>query len=747
MKAVEQMILMLIWSSIHRSSAKLDVLVRINESTVLKCPTHSTTTSTNWFVPGIVAPISTNSTLYTDNNRISITVNHRKGEYNLRISNFQTSDVGIYKCTVSIKNVAYQHEFNLIIGKPPRNLRIENIENQSTVQGKEGEELTLKCTVESGEPKESLLFERNGNILKESNTSTVILTFILRHTDHRSLYTCKAISSALNVTLSQFVTVMVLYAPQVNLGNVGESLMIEEGNKLTVNCIAEGNPEPYNYTWTKMSETTRLISTLPAFYINVIQRKDAGLYSCVVTNTIGSGKADTNVVVMYSPKVDIIYTNYTEKTKQRCLVCKVKGVPEEYTFSEWEHKSYYGDHIRFMSGNQNGSLTLPTENMRDSGYQDNGYYKCTVSNGIADSDGVMRQSAEVYLVVEGKPIFVSDNVEEVYGKYLGSISIVVNIFSIPKYTELEVLDGKSQPISFGSHFRLIEENTSVMDQFLGTEIKVIGYKITVKIERLTNDNIDKYTFKAKNEFGQSMHMISVLFAGTPEPPLNVTVVPVENGARIEWTTNFNGGFKQSFFIEYREQEDKRWQKVQTLTSTMNDRMFWTIGNLHEDRSYSFRMFSRNKIGDSNRTDEIDVKIFKKKNEAILYGVVGSVLFGSILVIVSLIYLIKKWINKQSMTKKKAVNKDYSQAYNLEERVYDEIDENNMTGSCFIKTEKNERNDNKDEDQPIQKENNGRRRDILFSRSQSSKENDESNAIENTRQSHENLHGTHSYEQF
>ncbi|OPL33600.1 hypothetical protein AM593_04948, partial [Mytilus galloprovincialis] len=137
--------------------------------------------------------------------------------------------------------------------------------------------------------------------------------------------------------------------------------------------------------------------------------------------------------------------------------------------------------------------------------------------------------------------------------------LVVNIFSIPKYTKLEVLDGRSQPITFGSNFRLIEENTSVMDRFLGTEIKVIGYKITVKIERLTNDNIDTYTFKVKNDFGQSVHMISVLSAGTPEPPLNVTVVPVANGARVEWTTNFNGGFKQSFFVEYREQGDKKWE--------------------------------------------------------------------------------------------------------------------------------------------------------------------------------------------
>lgn len=84
------------------------------------------------------------------------------------------------------------------------------MKNQSTVERKEGENLTLQCTVKSGQPKEILLFEKNGKIIKESNTSTVNITAILRHTDHQSRYTCKAISPALNVSLSQTVTVNVL---------------------------------------------------------------------------------------------------------------------------------------------------------------------------------------------------------------------------------------------------------------------------------------------------------------------------------------------------------------------------------------------------------------------------------------------------------------------------------------------------------------------------------------------------------
>lgn len=109
----------------------------------------------------------------------------------------------------------------------------------------------------------------------------------------------------------------------------------------------------------------------------------------------------------------------------------------------------------------------------------------------------------------------------------------------------------------------------------------------------------------------------------------------------------------------------------------------------------------------------------------LYGVVVSVSLVSMLVIVCLIYLIKKRTNKQGKTKKKSVIKDYSQVYKLEERVYDEIDVTQMTGSVFTKTVKNEGNDNKDGVQPIQTE----------------------NSDENTVLSHENLHGKNSYEQF
>lgn len=106
---------------------------------------------------------------------------------------------------------------------------------------------------------------------------------------------------------------------------------------------------------------------------------------------------------------------------------------------------------------------------------------------------------------------------------------------------------------------------------------------------------------------------------------------------------------------------------------------------------------------------VSIHIAEKNNEAILYSIAVSASFGSILIIVSIISLIKNsmWTNKQVKTKKKKVTKYFSQAYNLEEHVYDEMSENLMTGIFFIKTEKN----NKDEDQPIKNENSDIRQEL------------------------------------
>lgn len=94
-------------------------------------------------------------------------------------------------------------------------------------------------------------------------------------------------------------------------------------------------------------------------------------------------------------------------------------------------------------------------------------------------------------------------------------------------------------------------------------------------------------------------------------PLNVTLMPVANDVEIEWNSNFNGGFQQYFYIEYRDQDSTIWKQKLAFNTTTNAGNSFTVHNLRYSRLYFFRMFARNRIGESNKTHEMFVIITRK----------------------------------------------------------------------------------------------------------------------------------------
>lgn len=110
----------------------------------------------------------------------------------------------------------------------------------------------------------------------------------------------------------------------------------------------------------------------------------------------------------------------------------------------------------------------------------------------------------------GKPFFVIANTDAVYWVYHQSVSLAVHIFSNPKYTNIEIFDKKGNAINSGLPLKVIEYYPSVIDAFHGTRVHAKGYRITIKIENLTDEYITEYTFNVMNAFGQSKHRLSVL---------------------------------------------------------------------------------------------------------------------------------------------------------------------------------------------------------------------------------------------
>ena len=84
------------------------------------------------------------------------------------------------------------------------------------------------------------------------------------------------------------------------------------------------------------------------------------------------------------------------------LTCRASGgYPTTYSYKAWEHQTSDGLHIRYINGNEDGSLDLIQDDL-GLVYENNGKYICTVENGIRDRTGkYLNQQGEITVNIEG----------------------------------------------------------------------------------------------------------------------------------------------------------------------------------------------------------------------------------------------------------------------------------------------------------------------------------------------------------
>lgn len=70
---------------------------------------------------------------------------------------------------------------------------------------------------------------------------------------------------------------------------------------------------------------------------------------------------------------------------------------------------------------------------------------------------------------------------------------------------------------------------------------------------------------------------------------------------LRWRAGFNGGFSQTFFIEYRRRDEEKWKVIHIKDHNQNT---YSIDGLTPETEYLIRLFSRNIKGDSGLSDAI-----------------------------------------------------------------------------------------------------------------------------------------------
>ncbi|XP_076089073.1 nephrin-like [Mytilus galloprovincialis] len=108
--------------------------------------------------------------------------------------------------------------------------------------------------------------------------------------------------------------------------------------------------------------------------------------------------------------------------------------------------------------------------------------------------------------------------------------------------------------------------------------------------------------EACNKIGCNYFDVRVQSASSPEPPSNVSVTTTGQVAIVSWIPGFNGGFVQEFVLELETYFNLNYTVRVPANDTEEKSMDYSIDNLIPNTAYFICIYSRNEIGDSNKSN-------------------------------------------------------------------------------------------------------------------------------------------------
>lgn len=108
----------------------------------------------------------------------------------------------MFTTCISIKLLYFLRSIFLTVA--PWNITIKNV-HTGVLQGKENQPLVLNCSVNSGIPKESIMWYKGSSLLGKGGPGNYALDIVPNRSDHEAICTCIVNSSALRIPLNQSI--------------------------------------------------------------------------------------------------------------------------------------------------------------------------------------------------------------------------------------------------------------------------------------------------------------------------------------------------------------------------------------------------------------------------------------------------------------------------------------------------------------------------------------------------------------
>ncbi|XP_073692711.1 hemicentin-1 [Garra rufa] len=292
----------------------------------------------------------------------------------LKFSRVTLGDAGTYQCLAQNEAGTAMGRTNLILQVPPV-LSVPRLEYIAVL----GQPVSLECAAD-GQPKPEVTWHRErrpvveGAHLRLFSNGTLHITSTQR--SDAGIYTCSARNNVGRA--SHDLRLILQTPPQISAGQ--SEMSVIQGFQALLPCPAQGLPEP-RVSWEKQGVP---VSSLPGKFTLlrsgelIIERAepgDAGLFTCVATNTAGTAQRDIRLSVNMRPAFKELPGDVTlNKGQSLTLSCHAQGTPPPTITWTANNRPYRGAGV---DGSGRSSVIIDNVTVSDSGT-----YVCIAENTV-----------------------------------------------------------------------------------------------------------------------------------------------------------------------------------------------------------------------------------------------------------------------------------------------------------------------------------------------------------------------------
>ncbi|VDI07333.1 Hypothetical predicted protein [Mytilus galloprovincialis] len=518
----------------------------------------------------------------------------------LTINYFTKEDVGTYQCFATIDNKQATHVINITL----RTLTIDEANGSDIIERIEGEHVELTCLMNEAKTDAFIYWRVAEKVLESNRSNHVIHRFQTMQTDDKKLFVCSANKSGVDHLIEAKVQLNLILKPRVAVISTPSLPTVKKGHTITLSCQNKSgnNGVIDSFIWSHDGKC--LPNTSKTIQFTRIKVEDAGKYKCIARNSAGEDSGDIVITVTFSANVENVSVDFESNDRPRTLQCKVSGVPDTYSYSKWLHYTYSNEIIRTLHGQSNGTLLLPYDNPDDLTYEDSGIYICNVTNNITDQEGNLWQTGRIHVIVKGKPVLPKPRKYSYTGHLNSSSSLDIFVLSSSNVTkaswfnEREYILDSTCPLSYAK-----------TDHF-GKHLNISAYNCKYDISVTKLKDFQNYTVEISNELGKSFFTIVLMQEQEPEKPTIIVLKSSANDIYVKFEHGYDGGYPQTFIIEYRKASAGPWTQI----TVDNSHTYYYIKDLESETEYTLQMYSFNKIGNSTIAEynSIYTKLAKEK---------------------------------------------------------------------------------------------------------------------------------------